>query len=185
VEDPRTIRDTLGVCLAGCGSDAPPEPVVTLSDLASFSPTTPTIRMEPDGWMLTGLPANFIADTTINTHDGVLLGHDVTVRFTPTTYTWAWGDGTTDTFTTPGRTWEDLGVDDFTATDTSHTYTDRGTVTVSLTVGYTVAYALTGGTWHTVDGTVTATHTLDAYVGTADTVIVDGDCHTDPTAPGC
>jgi hypothetical protein len=187
VVDPRTITDTLGCRdLARCGGpDRGGSPAVTLEDLASFSPTAPQIRMEPDGWMLRGLPANFIAAAGANTHDGSLLGQPVSVRFTPTAYRWTWGDGSSDAFTTPGSTWEDLGLPRFSETDTSHTYTTRGTLTVSLAVDYTVDYRVDGGTWTSVAGTVAGDASVDAYVGTATTVIVPDDCTADPAGTGC
>jgi PKD repeat protein len=141
--------------------------------------------MEPSGWMVRGLPANFIADVTTNTTEGSLLGRPITVRFEPVSYTWTWGDGESDTVREPGRTWDDLAVGRFSETPTSHTYTERGTVTVSLSVAYAVSYRIDGGEWSTVTGSVSAETTLDAYVGSAETVLVPGDCRADPDATGC
>ena len=87
--------------------------------------------------------------------------------------------------TEPGRTWEQLGVPRFTETATSHIYRDRGTVTVSLSVASSASYRFDGGDWRTVDGSVTTTTSLDAYVGTARTVLVPGDCVHRPHADGC
>lgn len=182
--DPTTITDTLGTCRSDrCGDTGTPS--ITLTDLASFTPTTPAIHMEPDGWALRGRPANAIAETTTNAHDGTLLGHAVTVRFTPTAYRWDWGDGSQNVFSTPGATWENLGVPRFSETDTTHTYSDRGTVEVSLAVDYSVAFRFGDGEWITVEGTVSSANTVDVYVGTAKTVNVPDDCDADPTAPGC
>jgi hypothetical protein len=128
---------------------------------------------------------NAIAAVSVNTHDGTLLGHPVTVRFTPTAYHWDWGDGTTKTTTTAGRTWEALGLPRFSETETSHTYAEKGTVTVTLAVDYTVDFQVDGGTWTTVSGTVDATVSEALYVGTATTVNVPGDCAADPYGVGC
>jgi hypothetical protein len=183
--DPRDITDTLGTCQdrdrCGGAATAP----ITLSDLASFSPTAPSIVMEPDGFFLRGLPANFIASAATNAHDGTLLERPVSVRFSPSTYSWDWGDGSSDTFSTPGSTWEDLGLPRFTATDTSHVFEERGPTTVALSVAYAVKVSVEGGEWIHVAGTVAATTTVDGYVGTAKTVLVDGDCTEDPSGPGC
>lgn len=186
--DPRDIQDSLrcgetSLCRDTYG--ASPAPAITLTDLASFSPTAPTIRMEPDGWALRGLPTNAIADTTVNSHDGTLLDHPVTVRFTPHTYRWDWGDGTTTSTTTAGSTWNDLDLPRFSETPTSHVYTVRGTVTVTLRVDYSVEYRLDGDEWTSVTGTVNATSTDTIYVGTATTVIVPDDCNADPDGIGC
>ncbi|RUQ97503.1 hypothetical protein [Labedella endophytica] len=186
--DPRDIQDSLrcgetSLCRDTYG--ASPVPTITLADLASFSPTAPTIRTEPDGWALRGLPINAIADTAVNSHDGTLLDHPVTVRFTPHTYRWDWGDGTTTSTTTAGSTWEDVDLPRFSETATSHVYIERGTVTVTLHVDYSVEYQLDGDAWTSVTGTVNATSTDRIYVGTATTVIVPDDCNADPLGIGC
>jgi hypothetical protein len=184
--NPRRIITDLDPC-PDCSEDDPPAdaPAITLSDLASFSPSRPTFRMEPNGWMLRGLPANFIADPRDETTSGTLLGRPIDVRFMPVSYTWTWGDGTADTVTEPGRTWEELRLPRFSETPTSHVYTERGTVTVGLDVAYAVAFRFGGGDWVTVDGSVSAQTTLNAYVGSAQTVLVPGDCRADPVAIGC
>jgi hypothetical protein len=185
--NPRRIVDSLDPCITP--TTCPPAhdgtPAVTLSDLASFAPSAPTIRMEPDGWMLRGLPANFLAVASEETVTGTLLGHPIDVRFEPASYTWVWGDGESDTVSTPGRTWEQLRLPRFSETATSHTYAERGSVTVSLRVTSTVSYRFDGGDWRTVDGSITATTEIDAYVGSAQTVLVPDDCRTAPDADGC
>ncbi|WP_166408882.1 hypothetical protein [Labedella phragmitis] len=175
----------LGTCQDPGLCGGPTRPAITLSDLASFAPTAPSIVMEPDGFFLRGLPANFVAVSTTNVHDGTLLERPVSVRFSPSSYSWDWGDGSSDTFSTAGSTWEDLGVPRFTATNTSHVFEDRGPTTVALSVAYAVEVSVEGGEWIHVAGTVAATTTVDGYVGTAKTVLVDGDCMEDPTGPGC
>jgi hypothetical protein len=150
--------------------------------------------MEPDGWMLVGLPANFLAGTgTEGIEDdglaevasGTLLGRPISVRFTPVSYTWSWGDGSSDTVATTGRTWEDLGLRRFSETATSHVYRERGAVAVTLDVAYAVEYSFDGSAWTGVTGTVSTAAAIDAYVGTAKTVLVDGNCTDHPDDPGC
>jgi hypothetical protein len=141
--------------------------------------------MEPSGWIVRGLPANFVANVSPNEHQGELLDRPVVVRFEPVNYSWNWGDGTSDTFDKPGQRWEDLGVERFTSTATSHEYSDRGPVTVSVEVGYAVEYSFGDGSWTAVSGSVSATATLAATVVSAKTVLVDGDCAEDPSGPGC
>jgi hypothetical protein len=175
----------LGACQDRDRCGRPDSPAITLSDLASFSPTTPSIVMAPDGFFLRGLPANFGAVSTTNAHDGTLLERPVSVRFSPSTYSWNWGDGSSDTVSTPGSTWEGLGVPRFTPTETSHVFEERGPTTVALSVAYAVEVSVEGGEWVHVAGTVAATTTVDGYVGTAKTVLVDGDCTEDPSGPGC
>jgi hypothetical protein len=141
--------------------------------------------MEPDGWMIRGLPANFIAEAGTNSHEGTLFNSPVAVRFTPTSYNWDWGDGSTDVFAVPGATWKDLDLPRFSETATSHVFVERGDTTVTLAVDYSVDVSLQGGSWITIDGTVAAATTLEARVLTGRTVLVDGDCAEDPRGPGC
>lgn len=159
---------------------------ITVSDLASFSPESVHTSMEPDGWMIVGLPANFTVDASTNIDSGTLFDHDVDVRFTPRTYDWSWGDGSHTTTSTAGSTWNDLGVDDFSATDTSHTYTKKGTYTISVSVSYDVEMRAGDGPWFPVQGTLTASaENITAVAATADSVLVQEQCSKNPSGPGC
>ncbi|WP_437582670.1 hypothetical protein ACSAGD_10430 [Paramicrobacterium sp. CJ85] len=166
-----------------CGDSRDP---ITISDLASFSPEHVDVSMEPNGWMIIGLPANFYADADINTETGELFDTAVTVRFTPTSFHWSWGDGTSTSTSTAGASWDELDVKEFTATDTSHTFTEKGTYTISLSVDYSVELRAGNGEWFPVTGTLTAdAETITAIATTADSVIVDEECTKNPSGPGC
>lgn len=170
----------IGTC-ADEGSDP-----ITIHDLASFTPAQAHVSMEPDGWMIVGLPANFYADAEVNTDSGKLFDLPITVRFTPTSYSWSWGDGSSTSTSTGGSSWKNLGVDEFTATATSHTYTEKGTYTVSLAVNYSVEIKTSGTAWLPVHGTLTkAASGITAIATTANSVIVDEECNRNPSGPGC
>ncbi|QPZ37797.1 PKD domain-containing protein [Paramicrobacterium chengjingii] len=159
---------------------------ITIHDLASFTPEQAHVTMEPDGWMIVGLPANFYADADVNTDSGELFDFPITVRFTPTSYSWSWGDGSSSTTDSGGSSWKDLGVKEFTATATSHTFTEKGTYTVSLTVNYSVEIKTSGTGWLPVQGTLTkAASGVTAIATTANSVIVDKECNRNPSGPGC
>ncbi|MCW4458920.1 PKD domain-containing protein [Microbacterium sp. MPKO10] len=159
---------------------------ITIHDLASFTPEQVSVAMEPDGWMIVGLPANFYADAAVNTASGELFDIPINVRFTPTRYSWSWGDGTSSTTSTRGSPWDDLDVPEFTATATSHTFTEKGTYKVSLTVDYSVEIRTPGEGWFPVEGTLSkAASGVTAIATTANSVIVKKECTKNPDGPGC
>lgn len=164
-----------------CGGSAP----ITLSDIASFRPDTGSARMEPDGWAVTGLPANFVADASTDEVAGTLLGAPATVRFTPIGYRWAHSDGITITSSHGGASWDSLGLSDFSTTPTSRIFEERGRYTVDVYVEYSAQYRY-GAAWVPILGTLelrSDTHTV--IVRSAKTVLVDRDCTAAPRGPGC
>ncbi len=168
--------------------DAPPvEPdPVTLSDIAAFRPTPPVQYMQPDGWMVVGLPTNFYADTAAHVVSGELFDLPAEVRFTPVTYRWRYGDATRAVLGTKGATWAALGLREFDATPTSHIYRASGTYVIDLDVDYTAHYRILGGTWWRIPGVLQLpANRLVATAGDAVTVLVDRDCATAPSGPGC
>lgn len=164
----------------------PGEPVLTMSDVASFRPAPAEFGMQPDGWAVVGLSANFVADAGTHTRTGTLLGRQVEVRFTPARYAWAFSDGVTISSSTQGSTWEALGAREFTETATSRRFEASGRLTVRLVVSYTAEYRFAGSIWRTIAGTLDVPGAArEIVVGELDTVLTDGDCRTNPRGPGC
>ena len=164
----------------------PGTPAVTLSDIALFRPQAAVQSMQPEGWMVVGLPANFFAVIEPHAVDGELLGRSAQVRFTPLAYTWTYGDGDHARLDTKGASWEALGLREFDATATSHVYDAPGTYTIELLVDYGAEYRLNGGAWKPISGTVAlSANDLVAIAGAATTVLVDRDCVSNPRGPGC
>jgi len=171
-----------------CAVNTPGEPprAITLVDLASFRPQPPRQQMEPDGWAVAGLDTNFYALTDPHVVDGQLLGRPASVRFTPTRYDWAYGDGSAAALGTKGGTWRQLGLAEFSPTPTSHVYAHEGEYTITLQVGFAAEYRFAGGSWIPVPGLVTLpANELHTVVTGAKTVLVDGDCVAHPGDPGC
>jgi len=159
---------------------------ITISDIATFRPQPPTASMQPDQWMIVGLDTNFYATTSTHDVDGTLFGGTAQVRFTPVSYSWDYGDGTTATTTNPGRTWAKYRIAEFDATPTSHVYEDPGDYTITLAVTYAAEYRVAGSSWQNVVGTLTiVAPPLSATAGHATTVLVDHDCNANPTGIGC
>ena len=94
----RTAAPRTSPLCAGDPTAPPEEPaaapvVVTLRDIASFRPAAPGNGMEPGGWAIEGLPANFVAAASVQVVSGTLLGQPADVRFTPVGYRWTHSDG--------------------------------------------------------------------------------------------
>ncbi|GAA2035567.1 hypothetical protein GCM10009819_20060 [Agromyces tropicus] len=168
--------------------DDPPtgEPTVTLRDIASFRPTAPAGAMEPEGWAVVGLPANFIGAASVETRSGTLLGRPAEVRFHPVGYRWTHSDGTVVATSDPGAPWGDLGLAEFSPTPTSHVFGTSGVHPVEPSVVYAAEYRFDGSAWRWIDGTLTiAAPGVTVLVGEFDTVLVTGDCTVAPRGPGC
>jgi hypothetical protein len=165
---------------------APGNPAVSIRDLKNFPAVPGTDHMEPNGWMVTGLSTNFYSLGGIRLESDVLLGQPASVRFTPVSWHWTYGDGTSATRSTAGTTWAAQGIPEFDPTPTSHTYTADGTYFIDLSITFTADYRYAGGGWIPVLGTVTLpANRLEATAGDAKTVLVNRDCQQNPGGPGC
>lgn len=161
-------------------------PVPSLSDIALFRPTPGVDHMEPDGWFVTGLDANFYATGGSSVVEGELFSYPAWVRFTPIRWQWAYGDGATATKATRGGTWASQGIAEFDPTPTSHVYTVPGTYYIDLTIGYRAEYSYNGSSFAPIAGTLwLPANRLVATVGAAKTVLVERDCAARPSGPGC
>jgi hypothetical protein len=161
-------------------------PAVHLSDLISFHPKAPTIAMEPNGWAVAHLDANFVGNAAVDVQSGALLGGQAQVRFTPGRFNWNYGDGTKRTSADGGATWAQLKVPEFSPTSTSHVFQHTGTFSVSATVTYTAEYRFAGQPWQAISGSLqTPAQAFTVVVGDAKTVLVDQDCAVNPAGPGC
>ena len=105
----------------------------------------------PDGTTLVGFATNFYTDNNEPTTQTVtLLGQQVTIEATPTSYLWHFGDGTDQTTTTPGAAYPNLLV--------THQYQHASTaVHPSVDTTYTGRYRTGNGPWLSIRGTLTVT----------------------------
>jgi hypothetical protein len=165
---------------------APGNPAVTISDLKNFKPVPGTDHMQPNGWMVVGLSTNFYSVVGVEVQNGVLLGQPASVRFTPISWHWTYGDGSAVTRATPGATWAAQGIPEFDPTPTSHTYRADGTYFIDLSITFRAEYKYATGGWTPVIGTITLpANRLEATAGDAKTVLVNHDCAQNPSGPGC
>ncbi|MEJ1087237.1 hypothetical protein WDU99_02775 [Microbacterium sp. Mu-80] len=158
---------------------------MTITDLESFSPDAGILAGEPNNLGVAGLPANFTTDAATHTQSGELFGFPIHVRFTPATYTFHYGDGESRASDTPGQSWDDLDLPQFTPTDTSHSYAERGTYDARVDVTYTAEIDLGVG-WFPITGQLDipgAPQPIRIYE--AHTALVAHTCDEQPSAPGC
>jgi hypothetical protein len=164
----------------------PGNPAVTINDLKNFKPVPGTDHMQPNGWMVVGLDTNFYSVVGVEVQNGVLLGQPASVRFTPISWHWTYGDGTAATRGTPGATWAAQGIPEFDPTPTSHIYAADGTYFIDLSITFRAEYKYSTGNWTPVVGTITLpANRLEATAGDAKTVLVNHDCAQNPSGPGC
>ena len=160
-------------------------PPITITDLARFAPDGTLLTGEPDNVGVAGLPTNFVADASVQTVTGELFGYPISVRFTPAAFDFAFGDGATLTTTTGGQSWDALDQAQFTPTDTSHTYAERGTYTARVNVRYTAEVDFGIG-WLPITGEVTSPGApQEVRIFEAHTALVAHTCQQAPSSPGC
>lgn len=166
-----------------CVGTSPPKTVdkpESVHDLETFRPVQPGQRSEPAGWTIVGLPTNFWSVARTHVVSGELAGQPADVRFIPVAYRRTFGDGASQSTTKKGGRWKTS----WSATATSHVYSETGTMQVGLTVTYVAYYRFDGGAWTRLDGVVTrASPNLALRVFGADTVLVARTCSTG--AIGC
>jgi PKD repeat protein len=157
-----------------------------MNDIASFRPSVGNDHMEPNGWTVVRLHTNFYSDARPHVVDGTLLGAPASVRFTPRSWTWDYGDGSTRSSATPGASWAALGTREFEPTATSHAYAEPVSATIRLTIGFGAEYRISAGGWTPIDGILdVAAPPLAITARDAATVLVGADCGVNPAGPGC
>lgn len=157
----------------------------TLADVASFAPASVPLLDEPDGVGVVGMPVNFVVTPTVHEQAGELFALPISVRFTPASIVFVHGDGTSRTATGGGRTWEQLGLPQFSATTTSHAYAARGTYSAHAIVRYAAEYNLGRG-WAPIDGLLEIpTAAAALQIVEVRTALVDQTCLENPSGPGC
>ncbi|HEY5224707.1 MAG TPA: hypothetical protein VIJ18_16875 [Microbacteriaceae bacterium] len=161
-------------------------PTVRLSDLINFRAPVPTTSMEPNGWAVVGLDANFVAGAAVDVQSGTLLRLPAQVRFTPAGFSWDYGDGAKRTSADGGASWAKRGIPEFSPTPTSHAYLRTGSFTVQIGVSYTAEYRFANQNWQQIPGILNMQAPQFAVVvGDAKTVLVGRDCVANPRGPGC
>lgn len=174
-----------GRCLYAVDHGAQEQPI-TLADIAAFRPDPGVDHMEPNGWMIVGLDTNFFASGGTQVKNGTLLGQPASVRFTPVSWHWTYGDGAAASLGTGGGSWAAQGIQEFEASPTSHVYRAPGTYYIDLTIDFTAEYRFGGTQWIDIAGILPVpANRLVATAGDAKTVLVERECTVNPAGPGC
>lgn len=166
--------------------DPEPPTVVHASEVLSFAPPTPSVTSEPDGVGIVGMPLNVVVPSGPSNSSGSLLGFDVTVRFVPELLEIDYGDGTAVEVGAGTASWDELGQADFTATSTSHAYSERGRYTITANVLSRAAVEFVGYGTVPVTGLVRSPAAATSVRAvTADTALVAHTCAEAPSGPAC
>ena len=111
-----------------------------------------TLTLQPGtGDVLINKDVYFVSSAATQTHNLTMLGHQVTVRMNPVSFTWSPGDGSLFSSTSPGGPWPDG--------DVTHTYVEPGIFTPSVTVDWDVFVNVSGLGFVEVDGDAQTTTT--------------------------
>ncbi|WP_242493885.1 PKD domain-containing protein [Sanguibacter massiliensis] len=107
-------------------------------------------------WFTVQTPMTYYTDAGTELLTTTVLGTNVELELTPSSYSWDPGDGSKPLTTTkPGARYPDQTV--------THAYTKVGTYRVTLTTTWTGRFRTTGGTWQPIAGTGTTTHTTAPF----------------------
>ncbi len=147
----------------------------TVTDIASFVPRQPSMRVEPSGWSFVGLHVNFVALASPHIVEGQVWGSRAQVRFTPVRFRWDFGDGAAAWKTEAGSTWAKLGVSPWAVTATSRPYRSAGNYTIRLIVDHRAEWRWgDSGAWRELSGFVGRTAPSQRIrVVSGSTVLVD------------
>jgi len=128
--------------------------------------------VEAPNYTLVNLDTTFYTEPASIDRTLVIIGYDVDIHVEPSTYTWRWGDGASDTTSTPGHPYP--------STDVTHTYVHatppNDALLLSVDVSYTARYRVDGGQWQQIPQTLTIAGQPTALpIKQASAVLVVGD----------
>lgn len=160
-----------------------PEPPTRIpeSQFQTFDIPAPTIHAWPKDWAVIGKSAAFWTDADTSYIDMTLLTYAVTVKVTPETFYWDFGDST-------GGTTSKTGSKPLPGAEPTigHDYQKTGAKTVDMTAEFSGEFSVDGGPWLPIDGFAhVASNEISIDVYRFHRYLVDGDCYMNPKGPDC
>ena len=148
-EGPWTSRGTRCTGEAAAAGAPVQVPAVTLADLQRVGLPAGAVEVQPgDGQALVNVPVIVHTRAETVVRDTTVLGFPVTVRATPVSWTWSFGDGgTLGPTSLPGAPYP--------AHDLTHTYVRGGDHEIVLTTAYRGEYTIAGLPYQPVEGLAT------------------------------
>jgi hypothetical protein len=123
---------------------------------------------QPEDKTLVNFATIFYAEPQTFVRTLTLLGQQVHVEATPTSFVWRYGDGTSTTTSTPGAPYP--------AKDITHNYADaHTTVQTSVDVTYSARFQVGNGGWQEIPETVTIAGPQSALRISEATAVLSGD----------
>ncbi|MEV7607426.1 hypothetical protein AB0N65_18490 [Paenarthrobacter sp. NPDC089322] len=171
-----------------------PEPENVLADIAARIltdfrqlPVNPgTLEIQPFPHTLKGGPTNFYTTATEQAFDVTVLGQNIHLAATPSSHSYAFGDGTTlgptpvAGYPIPETQWL------INHTRTSHTYTSTGNYPTTVTTSFTGTYSVNNGPPLPINGTLDlTTEPKTIQVWKTETALVADTCQENPQSWGC
>lgn len=147
---PDAATPTAATAAAAAGPAPLPQvtPGVALAALRRIGLPALQARTQPEDKTLVNFATIFYTDPQPFTRTVTLLGRQVRMQATPSSFTWHYGDGTSTTTRTPGAPYP--------AKDVTHEYLDaHATVQTSVDVTYTATFQVAGGPEQAIPGSVT------------------------------
>ena len=135
---------------AGEVDDPPPIRVLVLRAFENLDWSESILVVQPPGGRtLVNLDTNFYTDNSDFTVIPVtLVQSEVRIQAEPISYTWHFGDGVSETTTSPGAPYPDL--------DVAHVYETADAVVVRVDTTYgNASFSVGGGAWEAIPSTIT------------------------------
>ncbi|WP_237200312.1 hypothetical protein [Rothia nasimurium] len=158
---------------------------LTTHDFNTFPIQAATPHQERAPHTLKNYNTNFWANPNPQEFTQTINGQNVTLKATPISYTYHYGDGTTlGPVTYPGYQLGEHIWDE--ETPTSHRYEQTGEYWFTLVTEYRGEYSVNGGPWQVIEGTVQRTSEPQLVnVWRVKVGLVADDCAANPDAWGC